>query len=83
VHHRLVIIFELIGKIDNIETMAVGSKIHDVARLRKMYGRGRWRKLKGIGRIRLADASECDAELHWYEAHGVGKREMKVKRLFD
>ena len=77
------IIFELIGRIENIETIAVGSKIHDVARLRKMYGRGRWRKLKGVGRVRLADGSECAAELHWYEAHGIGRKEMKVKELFD
>jgi hypothetical protein len=47
------------------------------------YGRGRWRKLKGIGRVRLPDGSECDAELHWYEAHGIGKKEMKVKELLD
>jgi hypothetical protein len=78
-----VIIFELIGKIETVETIAIGSKIHDVARLHKMYGRGRWRKLKGFGRVRLADGSECDAELHWYEAHGMGKKEMKVKQLFD
>jgi hypothetical protein len=83
VHHRLVIIFELIGKIENIETIAIGGKIHDVARLRKMYGRGRWRKLKGVGRVRLADGSECGAELHWYEAHGIGRKEMKVKQLLD
>jgi hypothetical protein len=51
--------------------------------LRKMYGRGRWRKLKGVGRVRLVDDSECDAELHCYEAHGIGKKEMKVKQLFD
>lgn len=48
-----------------------------------MYGRGRWRKLKGVGRVRLVDGSECDAELHWYEADGIGKKEMKVKQLFD
>jgi hypothetical protein len=78
-----VIVFELIGKIENVETIAVGSKIHDLARLRKMYGRGRWRKLKGVGRVRLADGAECDAELPWYEAHGVGRKEMKVKQLFD
>lgn len=77
------IIFELISKIENIETIAIGSKIHDVARLRKMYGRGRWRKLKGIGRVRLVDGSECAAELHWYEAHSVGRKEMKVKNLLD
>jgi hypothetical protein len=78
-----VIIFELIGKIENVEVIAIGGKIRDVARLRKMYGRGRWRKVKGVGRVRLSDGSECDAELHWYEAHGIGRREMKVKQLFD
>ncbi|PYS87891.1 MAG: hypothetical protein DMF64_22025 [Acidobacteria bacterium] len=76
-------IFELIGKIENIEAIAIGSKIQDLARLRKMYGKGRWRKLKGVGRVRLADGSELDAELHWYEAHGLGKKEMKVKYLLD
>ena len=60
-HYRLVIIFELIGKVENIETIAIGGKIHDVARLRKMYGKGRWRKLKGVGRVRLADGYECEA----------------------
>jgi hypothetical protein len=78
-----VIIFELIGKIEDVETIAVGSGIHDVARLRRVYGKGRWRKLKGVGRVRLSDGSEYEAELHWYEAHGVGKKEMKVKQLFD
>jgi hypothetical protein len=78
-----VIIFELIGKIENVEVIAIGGKIRDVARLRKMYGRGRWRKVKGVGPVRLSDGSECDAELHWYEAHGIGRREMKVKQLFD
>jgi hypothetical protein len=83
VHHRPVIVFELIDESENIETIAVGSKIQDVARLWRMYGKGRWRKLKGVGCVRLADGTECDAELHWYEAHGIGKREMKVKQLFD
>ena len=77
------IVFELIGKIDNIETSAIGGRIRDVARLRKMYGKGRWRKVKGVGRVRLPDGFECDAELHWYEAHGIGRKEMKVKQLFD
>jgi hypothetical protein len=48
-----------------------------------LYGKGRWRKLKGVGRVRLLDGSEYDAELHWYEAHGMGRKEMKVKQLFD
>jgi hypothetical protein len=78
-----VIIFELVGEIDKVETIAVGSGIRDIARLRRIYGKGRWRKLKGVGRVRLTDGSECEAELHWYEAHGVGKKEMKVKQLLD
>jgi hypothetical protein len=77
------IIFELLGKIEDVEAIATGGRIRDVARLRKMHGRGRWRKLKGIGRVRLLDGSEWLAELHWYEAHGIGKKEMKVKRLLD
>jgi len=83
VHHRLVIVFELISKIESIETIAIGSKISDIARLHKMYGKGRWRKLKGFGRVRLTDGSEYDAELHWYEAHGIGRKELKVKQLLD
>jgi len=78
-----VIVFELIGKIDNIETIAIGGRVRDIARLRKMYGKGRWRKMKGVGRVRLPDGYECDAELHWYEAYGIGRKEMKVKHLFD
>jgi hypothetical protein len=69
-----VIIFESIGKVENIETIAIGNAIHDLARLRRIYGKGRWRRLKGIGRVRLVDNSEYEAELHWYEAHGIGKR---------
>lgn len=76
-------IFQLTGEITNIEVIAVGSSIRDIERLRKSYGAGRWRKLKGIALIRLEDGTECSAELHWYEAHGVGKVEMKVKELLD
>jgi hypothetical protein len=78
-----VIIFELVSAIENVETIAVGRKIQSLARLRKMYGKGRWRKLKGVGRVRLPDGSEYDAELHRYEAHGIGRKEIKVKQLFD
>ena len=76
-------IFEVIGEIAEIEPIAVGSRIHDLARLRKSYGLGRWRKLKGFALVRLEDGSECEAELHWYEAHGVGRKEMKVKDLLE
>lgn len=76
--------FEVIGEIEDIEIIAVGGKIRDLQRLRKIYGSGRWRKLKGIARVRLLDDGyECDAELHWYEAHGIGKKEMKIKELLD
>lgn len=75
--------FELIGRITDIETIAVGSSIHDIARLRRMYGAGRWRKLKGRGTVKLPDGAICEAELHWYEAHGIGRRELKVKDLFE
>jgi len=73
--------FEIIGEISHVETFAVGSGIREIARLRKVYGRGRWRKRKGIARVRLADGSIHLAEVHWYEASGVGKMEFKIKRL--
>ncbi|HSS20687.1 MAG TPA: hypothetical protein VLL54_11480 [Pyrinomonadaceae bacterium] len=75
--------FELVGKIESVKTIAVGRRIHDLIKLRKKYGRGRWRKLKGTGRVRLPNGSECQAELHWYEAHGIGRKEMKIKYLLD
>ncbi len=75
--------FEIIGDITDIEPIAVGSAIREVARLRKQYGRGRWRKLKGLAVIRLANGRIRRAELHWYEAHGIGKREIKRKRYMD
>jgi hypothetical protein len=75
--------FEIIGDMTDIEPIAVGRAIREVARLRKQYGRGRWRKLKGIALIRLANGRLRRAELHWYEAHGIGKREIKRKRYMD
>ena len=75
--------FEIISEIMDIEAIAIGSKIHDVTRLRRMYGKGRWRKLKGVARVRLRSGRIRLAELHWYEAHGIGKREMKRKRYLD
>jgi len=75
--------FEIISDITDIEPIAVGSAIREVARLRKQYGRGRWRKLKGLALIRLANGRIRRAELHWYEAHGIGKREIKRKQYMD
>ena len=71
--------FELLSEITNIEVIAIGSSIDDVARLRRLYGRGRWRKLKGIAIVRLDDGTVHVAEVHWYEAHGIGRRELKLK----
>ena len=76
-------IFEVISEITEIEPIAGGSRIRDLERLRKSYGPGRWRKAKGFALVRLEDGTECEAELHWYEAHGIGKKEMKVKDLLD
>ena len=72
--------FEIISLITNIETIAIENGIRDVRRLRRMYGKGRWRKLKGEATIRLLNGRIRLAELHWYEAHGIGKREIKRKR---
>jgi len=71
--------FEIVGDITEIENMAVGNAIRDIARLRRQYGAGRWRKLKGIATVRLADGRMARAEVHWYEAHGIGRRKMKIK----
>jgi hypothetical protein len=73
--------FEIIGEITNIETIAVGRSIREVARLQKVYGPGRWRKLKGMATVRLSDGTVSEAEVHWYEAHGIGKKEIKIKRI--
>lgn len=75
--------FEIIGDINDIEPIAVGKAIQDLARLRKQYGPGRWRKLKGTAMIRLRSGRIRHAELHWYEAHGIGKKEFKRKRYLD
>jgi hypothetical protein len=73
--------FEILGEISSIETFAAGSGIREIARLRRAYGAGRWRKRKGIARIRLGDGSVHLAEIHWYEAAGIGRKEFKLKHL--
>jgi hypothetical protein len=73
--------FEILGDIADIETFATGSAIREIARLRRLYGRGRWRKRKDIARVRLADGTICQVELHWYEAAGIGRKEFKIKHL--
>jgi hypothetical protein len=75
--------FELVGEITHVETFASSSGIREIARLRKLYGRGRWRKRKGFAQVRLEDGAVCRAEVHWYEATGIGRRELKIKQLID
>jgi hypothetical protein len=74
---------KILGQISDIETIAVGSRIREIERLRKVYGPGRWRKRKGTARVRLPDGTVTRAEVHWYEAHGLGRREFKIKRLLE
>jgi hypothetical protein len=76
-------VFELVGEIENIETFATGRGIRELSRLNRIYGRARWRKRKGTATIRLSDGTERVAELHWYEATGIGRKELKIKRYLD
>lgn len=74
---------DVVGAITDIEVIAVNASIRDLAILNEKYGQGRWRKLKGVARVKLEGGHICRAELHWYEAHGIGKRKLKIKRLLD
>jgi hypothetical protein len=74
--------FEIIGDITNIEIIATGTGIRNRERLQKQYGKGKWRKLKGIVQVRLPNGMIRLAEVHWYEAHGIGKKEFKLKLPF-
>ena len=75
--------FEIIGEVTHVETFATGSSVRELPRLRKFYGRGRWRKRKGIARVRLTDGTVRLTEVHWYEAHGIGRKEFKIERYID
>jgi hypothetical protein len=75
--------FELVGEITEVETIASGRGIRDLARLRRRFGASRWRKLKGIVLVRIGDGTIRRAEVHWYEAHGLGRVRMKIKRFLD
>jgi len=74
--------FEIVSDITNIQTIAVGTGIRDRGRLQKYYGKGKWRKLKGIAEVQLPSGIVRLAEIHWYEAHGIGKKEFKIKLPF-
>lgn len=76
-------LFEIVGEIRDVETFASGSGIRELPRLRKLYGDAHWRKRKGFAEIRLPDGSLHQAEIHWYEASGIGKKEFKIKYFIE
>jgi hypothetical protein len=75
--------FEILDRLRNVETIAAGRAIRELRRLQRVYGTGRWRKRKGTSRVRLEDGTIRLAEVHWYEAHGIGSYEHKIKRYLD
>jgi hypothetical protein len=77
------VFFKIIGRISDVEIIASGKSVRESRRLRKIYGGKRWRKLKGIAAVELADGKIRHAEVHWYEAHGIGAKEFKIKRLLE
>lgn len=81
--HHTVVAFAILGEIEGVETIASGAGVKARARLNKVYGRGRWRKRKGFARVRLGNGAVRRVELHWYEAHGIGRRDFKIKAYAD
>jgi hypothetical protein len=77
------VFFKLVGQILHVETIASSKGVRERRRLRKLYGGRLWKKLKGTATVELTDGTICHAEVHWYEAHGVGKRELKIKRILE
>ena len=75
--------FAVVSEIVAIETIASGRAIRELPELQARFGHGRWRKLKGVAIVRLADGTQRQAEIHWYEAHGIGKKRLKIKRFLD
>jgi hypothetical protein len=73
--------FRILGEIRDIETMATGRGVHIRRYLDRSYGKGRWRKWKGKATVQLADGTVCEAEIHWFEAHGIGRKDFKIKRV--
>lgn len=75
--------FEIIGAVTAVEAIAIGNRIRVLRDLERRYGKGRWRKLKGVATLRLPDGSVRAGEIHWYEAHGIGRRRIKIKCFLD
>jgi len=77
----MMIQFEILGEIRDIETIAEGRGVYIRRYLERTYGKGRWRKMKGIGTVKFADATIWESEIHWFEAHGIGRKDFKIKRV--
>jgi hypothetical protein len=75
--------FKILGQITEVEVIATGTAIRERKRLRKNYGKGRWRKVKGVAEVEFTDGTICQAEVHWYQAHGIGAKEYKIKRVVE
>ena len=73
--------FEILSEIGDVETITAGRSVHIRRHLERIYGKGRWRKMKGIAAVQLADGAICEAEIHWFEAHGIGRKDFKIKRV--
>lgn len=73
--------FQILGGIEDIEIIAAGQGVYIRRYLERTYGKGRWRKMKGIATVQLADGAVCKAEVHWFEAHGIGRKDFKIKRM--
>jgi hypothetical protein len=73
--------FEILGEIRNVDTIAEGRGVYIRRHLERVYGKGYWRKMKGMAKVRLADGTVCNAEVHWFEAHGIGRKDFKIKRI--
>ncbi len=73
--------FDILGKTRDIEIIATGRGVYIKRYLERTYGKGRWRKMKGTATVQVADGTICEAEIHWFEAHGVGRKDFKIKRV--
>ena len=73
--------FEILGEIGDVETIAAGRGVYIRHHLERTYGKGRWQKMKGIATVQLADGTICEAEIHWFEAHGIGRKDFKIKKV--
>lgn len=73
--------FKFRGEIVNVETIASGKGVRIHRYLERVYGKGRWRKMKGTATLELSDGTICETEIHWYEAHGIGRKDFKIKRI--